>query len=150
MDGLTGLYSSPPTTQNDDSVPARGINLGGGSSAGASRTIPGRGPVGRAPLAPPARAPTNSSTQTASGSNSSSTSKQLHASGQGSVALDGLEKDILSVISSIKPADGDDDTVLILDQPDLVLAATPGINAVDMSEWIIGLQQVCGTPIPRT
>jgi elongator complex protein 6 len=142
VDGLTGLYSSPPTTQNDSTAPARGINL-----AGASRTIPGRGPAGRAPLAPPARVPTNSST-TAS-SNNGSTPKQLHASGQGGVALDGLERDILSVISSIRSTDGDDDTLLILDQPDLVLAATPGISAVDMSGWITGLQQVRGTSILR-
>lgn len=36
--------------------------------------------------------------------------------------------------------------LLIVDQPDLLLAATgpaKGIGATEMGEWIMGLQQVC-------
>ena len=37
--------------------------------------------------------------------------------------------------------------LLIVDQPDFLLAATgpsKGIGTTEMNEWIMGLQQVCG------
>jgi len=141
VDGLTGLYSSPASTQQESSVPGRGKSLGGTAGISSRATIvPGqRGPTGRAPLAPPVPLPTNMNAN----SRPTPSTTQLHISGQGSVALDSLQKDILAVIASIKSTDGDD-TLLILDQPDLLLAATPGVNAVDMEDWITGLQQVRG------
>lgn len=72
--------------------------------------------------------------------------KKLHFSGRGVPALDALEKDIVSVIEQLKAAsDSSEDVLLIIDQPDLLLAATGpsmGIGATEISEWITGLQQV--------
>ncbi|KAJ9283938.1 hypothetical protein DTO021C3_8473 [Paecilomyces variotii] len=75
--------------------------------------------------------------------------KRLHLSGRGQAALDTLEKDIVAVINGLKGQKGpgnDDESeiLLIIDQPDLLLAATGlshGISATDMGEWIMGLQQ---------
>ncbi|KUL85286.1 hypothetical protein ZTR_07958 [Talaromyces verruculosus] len=117
-----------------------------------------RGPA--SPRAPPPPPPSFSSSPlpTAGIPSPTKTSppqqKQLHISGQGITALNQLENDILSVIQSLpKPdrtnetgEDGQDDEdgndiLLILDQPDLILATTPGIDANDISEWVMGLQQ---------
>lgn len=72
--------------------------------------------------------------------------KKLHFSGRGLASLDALEKDILSVIEQQKSSMEDgDELLLIIDQPDLLLAATGpsmGIGATEMSEWITALQQV--------
>ncbi|KAI7973162.1 hypothetical protein EIK77_004439 [Talaromyces pinophilus] len=128
---------------------------------GSGRSIPMRGPA--SPRAPP---PPSSSRLPTAGIPSSAKSsppqqKQLHISGQGITALNQLENDILSVIQSLpKPdrtnetdEDGQDDEdgndiLLILDQPDLILATTPGIDANDMLEWVMGLQQVRFPPSP--
>lgn len=71
---------------------------------------------------------------------------RLHFSGTGIAALDGLEKDIVNVIEQLKSArDEESEVVLIVDQPDLLLAATGpsrGIGSTEMMEWIMGLQQV--------
>jgi hypothetical protein len=68
-----------------------------------------------------------------------------------------LEKAILGVIANLQTknnsndnsrlADSEEsnDVVLIIDQPDLLLAATgpvQRIGATEMSEWLMGLQQV--------
>ncbi|KAH8703724.1 hypothetical protein BGW36DRAFT_423273 [Talaromyces proteolyticus] len=140
VDGLSELYGSVASKQvSPTSVRGAGV----GSGVGAARPTPLRGPaagIARAPLAPPlAQAPSTGSTTSSSGS---STQKQLYISGHGNAALEGLEKDIISLISSIKSTEGDD-PLLILDQPDLLLAATPGINAADISDWVMALQQVC-------
>lgn len=76
--------------------------------------------------------------------------KRLRLSGNGTAAIDALEKDIAAVINQLKSpnpgVDGDEsDVLLIVDQPDLLLAATgpnKGIGATEMGEWIMGLQQV--------
>lgn len=76
--------------------------------------------------------------------------KRLHLTGQGTAALDALEKDIQDVVEQLKTTPGEDeaetsDVLLIVDQPDLLLAATgsgQGIGATEMGEWIMGLQQV--------
>lgn len=72
--------------------------------------------------------------------------KKLHFSGRGLASLDALEKDISSVIEQQKSSMEDgDELLLIIDQPDLLLAATGpsmGIGATEMSEWITALQQV--------
>jgi elongator complex protein 6 len=76
--------------------------------------------------------------------------KRLHFSGNGIAALDALEKDVTTVIDQLKaPRPGEDgeesEVLLVVDQPDLLLAATgpsKGIGATEMAEWIMGLQQV--------
>jgi elongator complex protein 6 len=72
--------------------------------------------------------------------------KKLHFTGRGLAALDLMEKDIIAVIEQQKSSMEDgDELVLILDQPDLLLAATGpsmGIGATEMAEWVTGLQQV--------
>lgn len=72
--------------------------------------------------------------------------KKLHFSGRGLASLDAMEKDIASVIEQQKTQmEEGDELVLIIDQPDLLLATTGpsmGIGATEMSEWITGLQQV--------
>jgi len=76
--------------------------------------------------------------------------KRLHLMGQGAAALDALEKDISDVTSQVKATgagnDGEEaEVLLIVDQPDLLLAATgrsKGIGATEMGEWVTGLQQV--------
>jgi elongator complex protein 6 len=72
--------------------------------------------------------------------------KKLHFTGRGLASLDALENDISSVIEQQKSSMEDgDELLLIIDQPDLLLAATGpsmGIGATEMAEWITGLQQV--------
>ncbi|RDW86202.1 uncharacterized protein DSM5745_02844 [Aspergillus mulundensis] len=74
--------------------------------------------------------------------------KRLRLSGNGAAALDALERDITAVIKQLKASglgeDEESEVSLIVDQPDLLLAATgpsKGIGATEMAEWIIGLQQ---------
>lgn len=69
--------------------------------------------------------------------------KKLRFSGRGTAALDALERDITEVIHQYKKES--DELLLILDQPDFLLAATGptmGIGATEMAEWVTGLQQV--------
>lgn len=62
-----------------------------------------------------------------------------------------LEKDIAAVINDLKTSTSGDEqeepeVLLIIDQPDLLLAATGpsrGIGATEMGDWVMGLQQVC-------
>ncbi|OJJ43462.1 hypothetical protein ASPZODRAFT_136337 [Penicilliopsis zonata CBS 506.65] len=75
----------------------------------------------------------------------------LRFSGRGTTALDGLERDILRAVDRLKSTGSKDQeeqeevsVLLIVDQPDLVLAATGpalGIGASEMGEWLLGLQQ---------
>ncbi|KAL2831184.1 hypothetical protein BDW59DRAFT_158129 [Aspergillus cavernicola] len=81
--------------------------------------------------------------------------KRLHLSGCGIVALDGIEKEIIAVINQLKtstPAeDGEvSEVLLVVDQPDMLLAATgpsKAIGATEMGEWILGLQQAASATI---
>lgn len=65
--------------------------------------------------------------------------------------MDALEKDIAAVINDLKSSTSGDEqeepeVLLVLDQPDLLLAATGpsrGIGATEMGDWVMGLQQVC-------
>ncbi|KAA8645700.1 hypothetical protein EYZ11_009533 [Aspergillus tanneri] len=71
--------------------------------------------------------------------------KRLRLSGNGIAALDSLEQEISTVVKNLSTGDGEESEVLlIIDQPDLLLAATGpsrGIGATEMNEWIMGLQQ---------
>jgi elongator complex protein 6 len=65
--------------------------------------------------------------------------------------LDTIEKEITMVIDELKtsgPGEDEDEPeiLLVIDQPDFLLAATglsKGIGATEMGEWVMGLQQVC-------
>ncbi|KAJ5118881.1 hypothetical protein N7448_010588 [Penicillium atrosanguineum] len=141
VDGLSELFSAPQTVNAMPSVPS--------IASGPTRTslpfrsqpgaVPGRGP----PSAAPALAMNNDNlarSQTEQG-----IVKKLHFSGRGIAALDALERDIASVIQLQKSSMEDgEELLLIIDQPDFLLAATGpvmGIGATEMAEWVSGLQQ---------
>jgi elongator complex protein 6 len=165
VDGLSGLFDTSRQTQQlqQQSQSQQQGNIRSGPAMGSGRSIPMRGPA--SPRAPPFPPSSSSPLPTAGIPSSAKSSppqqKQLHISGQGITALNQLENDILSVIQSLPKPDrtnetdehgqGDEDgndILLILDQPDLILATTPGIDANDMSEWVMGLQQVRFPPSP--
>lgn len=110
-------------------------------------TLPVRGPPGAVPGRGPAPAPVQpASSGVARNPAELGIAKKLHFSGRGVPALDALEKDIVAVIGQLKDvSDSNEDVLLIVDQPDLLLAATGpsmGIGATEISEWVTGLQQV--------
>ncbi|EED13835.1 conserved hypothetical protein [Talaromyces stipitatus ATCC 10500] len=138
VDGLSGLFDRPQQEQGSVRPMTGGV-------MGSGRSIPMRGAIDSTrpttssiPTSPQSKNPTPQQKQ-----------KQLLLSGQGITALNQLENDILAVIKSITKSDimsgneehAEDDILLILDQPDLILATTPDINENDISEWIMGLQQ---------
>jgi len=140
VDGLSELFSAP---QAAGAAPSAPPNAGGSvrtslplrSQPGA---VPGRGP----PLATPTLNNSNATpSQTELG-----IAKKLRFSGRGVAALDTLERDIASVIQQQKSSMEDgEELLLIIDQPDFLLAATGpvmGIGATEMAEWLSGLQQV--------
>ncbi|OJJ78241.1 hypothetical protein ASPBRDRAFT_37447 [Aspergillus brasiliensis CBS 101740] len=146
VDGLSELFAAPstPSTQTPTSraslqgtAPPRTV-LPLRSQPG---PIPARGPQ---PLPRPVAAPPNPPTSREIGP-----VKRLHLSGNGNAALDALEKDIAAVINDLKtstPGDEQEEpeVLLVLDQPDLLLAATGpsrGIGATEMGDWVMGLQQ---------
>lgn len=102
--------------------------------------VPGRAPP---PMAPAVAAGPGTTIQTRA---EPGIAKKLHFSGRGLASLDALETDISSVIEQQKASmEEGDELILIIDQPDLLLAATGpnmGIGATEMAEWITGLQQV--------
>jgi elongator complex protein 6 len=155
VDGLTGLFEVKPQQQRQQqNLRTTGILPRPGTGPGSGRPIPMRGgPAESIPVRTPS--PANITPSTAA---TSTNPKQLHISSAsgGTSVLNALENDILSVIKAIiaknpntannhnnEEGEQDEDVLLIIDQPDFVLAATPGIDADDMSEWIMGLQQVC-------
>lgn len=150
VDGLSELFYAPAAAPSNPAVPA--------ASTPSTRPVPPRtvlpvrsapSAAGRAPAAPTQPVP-----GTGNGVNRAATeiwpAKRLHLTGQGTAALDALEKDIQDVVEQLKTTPGEDeaetsDVLLIVDQPDLLLAATgpgQGIGATEMGEWIMGLQQV--------
>lgn len=103
-----------------------------------SGAVPGRGP----PAAVTAERPGNGSLP----QREPGITKKLHLTGHGIAALDAMEKDIISEINRQKTSMTDgDEILLVIDQPDFLLAATGasmGIGATEMAEWVTGLQQV--------
>lgn len=155
MDGLSELFYTPQAQTAAPVAPSAPAPF-----APAGRTIPPRtalpvrGPPGAAapgpaatPAAPPGGGLNRAATEAGPGPGPA---KRLHLTGHGTAALDALEKDISDVVSQLKTTAGGDDgeeaeVLLIVDQPDLLLAATgpsKGIGATEMGEWVMGLQQV--------
>ncbi|KAI9927941.1 hypothetical protein MW887_002793 [Aspergillus wentii] len=142
VDGLSELFYAPATT----TTPAAPVAQPG---ALPPRTVL---PVRSQPGAVPGRSPQPAAPISNGSLNRPSTgigpAKHLHFSGRGTAALDALEKDIAAVIQQVKNTKGSDEEdseiLLIVDQPDLLLAATgpsKGIGATEMGDWIMGLQQ---------
>lgn len=154
VDGLSELFSPPAATPSSPSpaqpthtatVPARTV-LPVRSQPG---PIPARGPQ-PAPARPSNPTPSPSPAQTTTATREIGPVKRLHLTGTGTAALDALERDIVVTIQQLKTATTaaateTDEVLLIVDQPDLLLAATgpsKGIGATEMGEWMMGLQQV--------
>ncbi|KAJ5288847.1 hypothetical protein N7478_001877 [Penicillium angulare] len=143
VDGLSELFSVPQTANAASPSPS--------NSAIPPRTsLPLRGPSGPVPGRGPAPAPATTLPTSATGSATRNQAdpgiaKKLRFTGRGTAALDALEKDIVAVIDQLKGSnDSSEEVLLIIDQPDFLLAATgpsSGIGATEMSEWITGLQQ---------
>lgn len=139
VDGLSELFSSPQTSITPSASPNAGsthrTTLPMRSQPG---VLPGRGPATAISAGGGGNAPRG---QTEPG-----IAKKLHFSGRGIAALDALERDITSVIEQYKPPrEESDELLLIIDQPDFLLAATGptmGIGATEMAEWVTGLQEV--------
>ncbi|KAF4222680.1 hypothetical protein CNMCM8980_007842 [Aspergillus fumigatiaffinis] len=142
VDGLSELFYAPSAPQQSPAPPS------------APSAIPPRSvlPLRTSPGAVPGRAPQPlprpSSTVSSSASAENGRTKRLHFSGSGFAALDALENDIANVIEQLKTSkDGDEgepEVLLLIDQPDMLLAATgpnKGIGATEMGEWVMGLQE---------
>ncbi|OJJ61277.1 hypothetical protein ASPSYDRAFT_147721 [Aspergillus sydowii CBS 593.65] len=148
VDGLSELFS-PPTALA--SSPAQPHYFGASSTP--RTTLPTRSHPGITPHGPsPPRQPAPSASAAVPSHQSAreaSPVKRLRLSGSGTAAIDALEMDITAVINQLKTSNlgedgGESDVLLIVDQPDLLLAATgpnKGIGATEMGEWIMGLQQ---------
>ncbi|KAL4783047.1 hypothetical protein BJX76DRAFT_271006 [Aspergillus varians] len=147
VDGLSELFS-PPTAPAPP-LPAPSQFRGAGVTPRTTlptRSHPGLPPPGPASLRQPAppSAVVDGPSQTIK---EAGPVKRLHLSGNGIAAIDSLERDVAEVINQLKassPGEDGEEVLLIVDQPDLLLAATgpsKGIGATEMGEWIIGLQQ---------
>ncbi|KAL3436745.1 hypothetical protein BDV09DRAFT_37488 [Aspergillus tetrazonus] len=149
VDGLSELFSAPTA-----SAPSSAQFQPFGTGATPRTTLPVRPHPGQASLRqpPPQTVGFNGPPQIAKGTDPV---KRLHFSGNGVAALDALEKDVTTVIDQLRaPRPGEDgeesEVLLVVDQPDLLLAATgpnKGIGATEMAEWIMGLQQVATATI---
>ncbi|EEH41886.2 hypothetical protein PAAG_03807 [Paracoccidioides lutzii Pb01] len=111
----------------------------------------------RAPLHPPQHVwgplPTTCPTTTTSlhkSSSSSSGTRKLRWSSRSNAGLDALEYEIASAIDDLTSTSSSDEQpmeneiLLVVDQPDLLLAATGprmGVGAVEMGEFLLGLRQ---------
>ncbi|RAK96534.1 uncharacterized protein BO80DRAFT_468465 [Aspergillus ibericus CBS 121593] len=146
VDGLSELFSAPSTASTQ--APIHQSSLRG---AVPPRTVL---PLRSQPGPVPARGPQPAPRPVAAAPNPPASKeigpvKRLRLSGNGPAALDALEKDIAAVINGVRtptPGDGQEDpeVLLVLDQPDLLLAATgpsKGIGATEMGDWVMGLQQ---------
>lgn len=134
VDGLSELFNKPSAASSSPMNAGSAVRsaLPLRSQPG---TVPGRGPV------PAERSGTESLRQREPG-----IAKKLNLTGHGIAALDAMEKDIIAVIEQQKSSMTDgDEMLLIIDQPDFLLAATGasmGIGATEMAGWVTGFQQV--------
>ncbi|KAL4884718.1 hypothetical protein BJY04DRAFT_181862 [Aspergillus karnatakaensis] len=152
VDGLSELFSSstPQTAQSpvsSQTSPRTTLPI---------RSQPGLPPAGAASSRLPAQPPASvDNPHSATVNQETSSLKRLHLSGNGVRAMDALEKDITTIINQLKAlcsgeAEEGSDVLLVVDQPDLVLAATgpsKGIGATEMGEWLMGLQQAASSTL---
>ncbi|KAH1499793.1 hypothetical protein LV164_002602 [Aspergillus fumigatus] len=141
VDGLSELFYAPSATprlptpsSSPSAIPPRTVLP--------LRTPPGAVPGRAAQLLPRPSPTVPSRTSTVNGR-----TIRLHFSGGGFGALDSFENDIANVIEQLKTSkdgDGGPEVLLVIDQPDMLLAATGpnmGIGATEMGEWVMGLQE---------
>lgn len=137
VDGLSELFNKPSAVPTTSMKPGSVVR-----SPLPLRSHPGAVP-GRSPPSAVTGEPSGAETPRQS---DSGVAKKLHFTAHGIAALDAIEKDIISEIERQKTSMTDgDEVLLILDQPDFLLAATGanmGIGATEMAEWVTGLQQV--------
>ncbi|KAB8077146.1 hypothetical protein BDV29DRAFT_68371 [Aspergillus leporis] len=141
VDGLSELFYTSTTTTST----ARQQSPG---TAPTRTVLPVRSQPARVPSRTPQPIPRPGNASTNLVSKEVGPVKRLHLSGNGTAALDALERDITTVIKQLKtttPGEAEEpEVLLIIDQPDLLLAATgpsKGIGATEMVEWVMGLQQ---------
>ncbi|EEH07539.1 conserved hypothetical protein [Histoplasma capsulatum G186AR] len=140
VDGVSELFL--PIQTFPDPVPGRSVS----SSSPSPARIPPHTVL-------PPRGPTSTSlpTVTSQQKNGEIASRKLRWSGTGNRALDALEQEIVFAINDLRSDDRasdempvDNDVLLVVDQPDLLLAATGpgmGVGAVEMGEFLLGLRQ---------
>ncbi|ODM18479.1 hypothetical protein SI65_06350 [Aspergillus cristatus] len=149
VDGLSELFYTPQAQTAAPVAPSAPAPFAPAGRPIPPRTaLPVRGPPGASAPAPTPAVPGGCLNRAATEAGPGP-AKRLHLIGQGTAALDALEKDISDVVSQLKATgagnDGEEaEVLLIVDQPDLLLAATgpsKGIGATEMGEWVMGLQQ---------
>ncbi|KAL2860259.1 hypothetical protein BJX68DRAFT_81434 [Aspergillus pseudodeflectus] len=151
VDGLSELFSAPSTS----SQPAPTPQHYPGTGIAPRTTLPIRSQPAPARSRQPVPASTGSDGASPRAVRQSDPIKRLHFAGSGLAALDTIEKEITMVINELKasgPEEDEDDSeiLLVIDQPDFLLAATglrKGIGATEMGEWIMGLQQAASATI---
>ncbi|QMW33833.1 hypothetical protein G4B84_009299 [Aspergillus flavus NRRL3357] len=141
VDGLSELFYNPTTATATPRPSFPG-------TAAPRTVLPVRSQPSPVPARTPQPVPRPGNVSTNPASREIGPVKRLHLSGNGTAALDALERDIATVIKQLKapiPGEADEpEVLLILDQPDLLLAATgpsKGIGATEMGDWVMGLQQ---------
>ncbi|KAB8277831.1 hypothetical protein BDV30DRAFT_168726 [Aspergillus minisclerotigenes] len=141
VDGLSELFYNPTTATATPRPSFPG-------TAAPRTVLPVRSQPSPVPARTPHPVPQPGNVSTNPASREIGPVKRLHLSGNGTAALDALERDIATVIKQLKapiPGEADEpEVLLILDQPDLLLAATgpsKGIGATEMGDWVMGLQQ---------
>ncbi|KAL6237100.1 hypothetical protein BDW75DRAFT_205181 [Aspergillus navahoensis] len=149
VDGLSEFFSGP-TASAPSSAPSQHLRTG----ATPRTTLPIRPHPGLAPLRLPS--PAAGVDDPARIAKETGPVKRLHLSGNGIAALDALEKDVTTAIDQLKALRSGEEVsevLLVVDQPDLLLAATgpsKGIGATEVAEWIMGLQQAATATVVTT
>ena len=157
MDGLSDLFSQVTSAASASTPAPTSTNSTGSTSSPAPGAHVSGLPAGRYPQPlrhtgplPVRSAPIRNGqpTRVAAGSDW----KKLRWSKRG--GIEAIENDIISVIEGLKNAGGagedtsvaENDVLLVIDQPDLLLAATGpgmGVGGTEIAEMIMGLRQVC-------
>ncbi|KAK2734287.1 hypothetical protein FQN55_002835 [Onygenales sp. PD_40] len=146
IDGLSELFSTPQQTPAPAPAPA--------PTAPGSSAIPSRTPLrpqparGTGPL--PIRPAATTTTTTTSTSNQPKPTNQRKLHWSSKAGLDALEQAISSAVDDVTGSTASDErpveneVLLVLDQPDLLLAATGpgmGVGAGEIGEWVMGLRE---------
>ncbi|EQL30656.1 hypothetical protein RJZ56_005653 [Blastomyces dermatitidis] len=141
IDGVSELFLPAQTDPGPAPAPAPPV--------ASSSPIPARIPS-HATLSARGPVSSRSPTVTSHGKSSGSASRKLRWSGMGNAGLDSLELEIAAAIDDLSGGTASDekpvenDVLLIVDQPDLLLAATGpgmGVGAAEMGEFLFGLRQ---------
>lgn len=138
IDGLSELFNPPPEAERaSNAPPMNGARV-------PNRPLPIRSQPGSVSgRSPPVDLSSERNANVARSPAEPGIAKKLHAFGHsGTEFLDAMEKDIMEVIEQQKASmEENDQLLLIVDQPDFLLAST-GVDSMDMAEWVTGLQQV--------